>query len=175
MRRYLPFFVLFILGSLDAPPAGALTEISTDVVASGGAVIRDSSHEISGTIGQAAIGTMTGTAHRHEIGFWWVKGQFVSDAPEAETSGPTEFLLGAPRPNPGGASVAIRLGVPVQSVVSVQLFDPSGRRVRTIVEERLDPGFHGIVLDGTSLPSGIYFCQMKARNFSQTRRLVLLR
>ena len=55
-----------------------------------------------------------------------------------------------------------------------------GQEVRTLVDEKLKPGRYSVVWDGRSnngmdVASGVYFYQLKAGTFSQTRRMLLLR
>jgi hypothetical protein len=59
--------------------------------------------------------------------------------------------------------------------VSLKVFDVLGREVATLVNEVKPPGEYSVVFDGTNLPSGVYFYQLKAGGFVQTRKLVLLR
>ena len=57
----------------------------------------------------------------------------------------------------------------------MKLYDVSGREVRTVVDEDLDPGHCRRILDAEGLASGVYFCRMEAGDFVKTRKLVLLK
>jgi hypothetical protein len=50
-----------------------------------------------------------------------------------------------------------------------------GRRVRELVKGEVDAGTHVIQFDATGLASGVYFYRMKAEDFVETKRLVVLR
>ena len=50
-----------------------------------------------------------------------------------------------------------------------------GKDNATLVNEQLQPGSYEVTFDGSNLPSGIYFYQLKTNNFVETRKLVLLK
>jgi hypothetical protein len=47
--------------------------------------------------------------------------------------------------------------------------------VATLVNEQLQPGAYEVTFDGSNLPSGIYFYQLRSENFIETKKLVLLK
>ena len=58
------------------------------------------------------------------------------------------------------------------------IYNILGQKVRTLVNQSLEPGEHSIVWNGTdnkgrSVASGIYFYRMKAGNYSETKKMVL--
>jgi flagellar hook assembly protein FlgD len=64
--------------------------------------------------------------------------------------------------------------------VRLDLYDTSGRRVRTIVDGRRPAGFHTTLWDGRDesggrVASGVYFVRMQAGDFDRTRRLVVVK
>jgi len=50
-----------------------------------------------------------------------------------------------------------------------------GREVVTLVNEEKPAGEYEVDFDGTELPSGVYFCQLKAGQFVETRKMVLIK
>jgi hypothetical protein len=50
-----------------------------------------------------------------------------------------------------------------------------GQRVSTLVDKRLDAGLHNYIWDGNSAASGIYFYQIKAGDFVDSKKMVLLK
>ena len=50
-----------------------------------------------------------------------------------------------------------------------------GREVATLVNEAKQPGTYTVQFDGSGLASGVYFYQLRAGNFVETKKLVLLR
>lgn len=140
----------------------------------GGGRMGGASYILSGTVGQTAIGRVTGPSYIHGIGFWYPAQAFASGAPEIEVL-PAHFALGPSYPSPGGPVTTFRLAIPRTTRVALRLFDVTGRQVRTLLEGELPPGFHTVLLDGTALAAGVYFCRMTAPAFSETRRLVLVK
>ena len=88
---------------------------------------------------------------------------------------PTEFSLGQNQPNPFNPVTTIRFGVPEKARVTIMLYDVAGREVREIADDEFDPGFHERVLRASDLSSGVYFCRMVSGNFTQSRKLLLLK
>jgi hypothetical protein len=57
----------------------------------------------------------------------------------------------------------------------MKVFDVLGREVATLVNEVKAPGEYSVVFDGTNLPSGVYYYRLTAGNFTETRKLMLIR
>ena len=78
---------------------------------------------------------------------------------------PEVFSVGL-QPNPLYGSTNIALALPAAGKVSVEIFDVQGRRVRTLVDEMRQAGFHDIVWNGRDaarsvVGSGVYFCRIR--------------
>ncbi|MDZ7363856.1 MAG: prolyl oligopeptidase family serine peptidase [candidate division KSB1 bacterium] len=93
-----------------------------------------------------------------------------------------EFRLAPNYPNPfsvngtfGNPSTVIHFQLPVNSHVTLQVFDVNGREVATLVEGRLEAGSHNVTFAPRELAGGIYFYQLTAGKFSQTRKAVLVK
>ena len=65
--------------------------------------------------------------------------------------------------------------LPKSSEVRLSVYDLLGREVSVLVNERRDAGVHEVKFDASGLPSGVYFYRMKAGDFVETKRLLLLR
>jgi hypothetical protein len=61
------------------------------------------------------------------------------------------------------------------AVVRLSVFDILGREVSVLVNERRDAGVHEVKFDGSKIASGVYFYRLRAGDFEQTRKLVVLR
>jgi photosystem II stability/assembly factor-like uncharacterized protein len=93
---------------------------------------------------------------------------------------PREFMLYQNYPNPFNPTTKIkfdlRAGVRSQkSEVKLVIYDIIGREIQTLVNELLQPGTYEVIFDGSNLPSGIYFYQLKAGEFIETKKLILLK
>lgn len=67
-------------------------------------------------------------------------------------------------PNPFGHAVEIFYRVPAPGVVSLRLFDVLGREVCTLVEGAHSAGEYRVLLDGSEISSGTYFCRLEVRS-----------
>jgi hypothetical protein len=93
----------------------------------------------------------------------------------------TEFALAAPRPNPmrRPAGAVFDLSVPREGGVTAVVYDVTGRRVRTLVDESLSPGVHHLYWNGDDsfgrrAGAGVYFIAVRARDFSASRKVTVL-
>lgn len=78
-------------------------------------------------------------------------------------------------PNPFNPSTTISYQVPKKSFVTLKIYDPLGREITTLVNKEQINGVYSIKFDGIGLPSGIYFCRIQSGNFTDTRKIVLLK
>jgi hypothetical protein len=85
---------------------------------------------------------------------------------------PAEFQLRQNYPNPFNPSTVIRFQLPVNSYVTLKVFDVTGREVATLVDEELPAGNHAVTFEPRDVAGGIYFYKLSAGKFSQTRKAV---
>ena len=88
---------------------------------------------------------------------------------------PTAFRLSKNFPNPFNPSTIIQYDIPVAEEVAVELYDAVGRRVQVLSSGYHQPGFYTAVVNGSGLSSGIYFVSMRAGNFHDVKKIVLLK
>jgi hypothetical protein len=85
------------------------------------------------------------------------------------------FILDSPHPNPFNASTALNYKLQAPSKVSLKVYDTAGRLVTTLVEGWRQAGKHQVTFDGSGLASGIYLAQLKAGEFTDMQKLMLLK
>ncbi|MCK4511605.1 T9SS type A sorting domain-containing protein, partial [bacterium] len=83
-------------------------------------------------------------------------------------------------PNPFNPSTTIEFSIATRGRVTARVYDLAGRKLRTLLDEVLEPGAHRTCWDGRTdggrgAPSGVYFIRVEAAGFHATRKLVLLR
>jgi hypothetical protein len=93
---------------------------------------------------------------------------------ESEST-PTQFDLKPNYPNPFNSSTTIRYSIAKSSKVDLKLFDVTGREVATLVDFHQSPGEYTLRLDGSKLAAGTYFVRLKAGDFFQSRKLLLMK
>jgi hypothetical protein len=164
---------LAVVGALlVASPAAASFSIPQDVVASGGGPMTGPANRLVGTVGQAAIGVVSGPSNIHQIGFWYQPGWIMTGVDDVF---PTAFWFGHGYPNPFNPTARIGFAVPSPARVRIALYNIAGREVRVLLDEEMEPGYHTTAVDANGLPSGVYFCRMVSGTFVEDRKLVLLK
>jgi len=88
---------------------------------------------------------------------------------------PTEYKLFQNYPNPFNPVTNIEFEIPKTGEVTIKLYDLLGREVRTLVQKELNAGRHKVILDGNNLTSGLYFYKIWSVNYSDTKKLILLK
>ncbi|MDP7715997.1 MAG: lamin tail domain-containing protein [Candidatus Marinimicrobia bacterium] len=99
---------------------------------------------------------------------------------KANLAVPTSFVLYPNFPNPFNPVTTIRYDLPIRAKVDLTIFDLMGRKVITFVNRTEDAGFRSVQWDGTddlgrSVSAGVYLYQIQAGEFSQTRKMLLLK
>jgi hypothetical protein len=176
MKR--PASALLALGLvlLLQTPADAQIQLPQSVVANGGDLQDNQHYRLEGTVGQALIGVVSDPAsYRHEIGFWPRAVWITTGVAEPEEALPIRFWLGENYPNPFNPMTTLEYAIPFRARVSMRLYDVTGREVRTLIDEEMDPGQYTIVLEASGLSSGVYYFRMTAGDFVQTRKVALVK
>jgi choice-of-anchor B domain-containing protein len=88
---------------------------------------------------------------------------------------PSEYTLKQNYPNPFNPVTVISYSLPQQSSVLITLYDPLGREVRELVNEDKPAGSYTITFNAGDIPSGIYFYRITAGDFTETKKMVLMR
>ncbi|HTR82463.1 MAG TPA: endo-1,4-beta-xylanase [Bacteroidota bacterium] len=111
-------------------------------------------------------------------GSYSVIGQFTTGtvlAVREEGILPKGFALSQNYPNPFNPSTMISYQLPVNSFVTLKVYDIAGREVRTLISGSENAGSHAIQFDGSSLPSGVYYYRLRAGNFTSVKKLALIK
>ena len=88
---------------------------------------------------------------------------------------PSEYSLSHAYPNPFNNSTNIDFNIPNDANVTVQIYNLLGKEVATLIDSRMDAGYHHLIWDANSIASGIYFIHMNSNNFTQTEKIILLK
>ncbi len=92
----------------------------------------------------------------------------------------TTWQLEQNYPNPFNPQTTIRFALPAESQTTLTIYDLQGKLINTLVNELEPAGQYDITWDATDMsgnrvPSGIYFYRLTAGEFSESRRMILLR
>jgi len=88
---------------------------------------------------------------------------------------PDTYILSQNYPNPFNPTTRIRFSIPSERFTSLTVYDVLGSEIITLVDEEKPAGEYEVEFKGDGLTSGIYFYQIKAGDFIQTKKMVLLR
>jgi len=99
----------------------------------------------------------------------------ATNVDNSEKGIPQEFALMQNYPNPFNPSTTIEYQITEYGLVSIKIFDVLGKEVRTLVNEEKSIGTYEINWNAENLPSGVYFYQLKAGNYVETKKMILMR
>jgi hypothetical protein len=88
---------------------------------------------------------------------------------------PMSFSLFQNYPNPFNPTTTIPYVVPRRSPVTLIVYNVLGERIATLVDETKAPGTYEVRFDGGEFASGVYFCRMKAGDYTSITKLVLVK
>ncbi|MTI87262.1 MAG: T9SS type A sorting domain-containing protein [Balneolaceae bacterium] len=96
-------------------------------------------------------------------------------ANETEGGVPAEFTLKQNYPNPFNPTTQIAFDLPKASKVRLTVFDMLGRKVSTLVNERMSAGSQVVEFDASRLSSGMYIYRIDAGTFTSTKKMMLIK
>jgi hypothetical protein len=88
---------------------------------------------------------------------------------------PVSFELSQNYPNPFNPSTNIRFSVPEHTEVTLEIYDVLGRKVQTLINETMQPGWHVATWNAGRLSSGVYLYRLRAGNTVITKTLTLIK
>ncbi|MFZ1290817.1 MAG: T9SS type A sorting domain-containing protein [Melioribacteraceae bacterium] len=99
----------------------------------------------------------------------------TSDIEDEVEEIPNNFILNQNYPNPFNPETKISYSLPKNSNVTVKIYNILGSEITTLVNEKQNSGNYEITFNATNLASGVYFYSLHTENFTQTKKMVLLR
>jgi hypothetical protein len=94
---------------------------------------------------------------------------------ETNSSVPEKFELSQNYPNPFNPYTAIKYNVPKTSLVKITVYNVIGQVVKVLVNEKKSAGNYEVEFSGANLSSGAYFYKMEADDFSEVKKMVLIK
>ncbi len=88
---------------------------------------------------------------------------------------PNNFFLGQNYPNPFNPTTIILFEMPMQSYATLKVYDMLGKEITTLVNENLQAGSYNATFNAQQCASGIYFYRLTTDNFTQTKKMMLIR
>jgi endo-1,4-beta-xylanase len=100
---------------------------------------------------------------------------FVTDVRNVNGNNPKVFALDQNYPNPFNPTTQIKYSVPQSGYVSLKVYNLFGAEVATLFAGVRQSGNYTATFSGNGLASGVYFYRMQANNFTDTKKLILLK
>jgi hypothetical protein len=89
---------------------------------------------------------------------------------------PSGFRLNQNYPNPFNPSTKINFDIPSNyAIVKLSVFNSLGQEVAVLVDQKLGAGSYEYTFEGAALNSGVYFYKLQADNFSETKKMLLIK
>jgi photosystem II stability/assembly factor-like uncharacterized protein len=100
----------------------------------------------------------------------------VSTAVNNNTSEtPNGYKLFNVYPNPYNPETTVKFQIPVEASVSLKIFDIQGRLMETLMDKNLQAGYYEVSFKSSNYSSGIYFVRMIANNFSDSKKIMIVK
>ncbi len=94
---------------------------------------------------------------------------------DADDEKPSAAMNVAAYPNPFNPATTIQFTVPGRSKVAVTIFDILGRKVAVLADENMSSGSYSLTWDASGMPSGVYFCRVRAGSKEKTEKMMLMK
>jgi len=88
---------------------------------------------------------------------------------------PEEFFLSESYPNPFNSSVLIKYTLSQRRHVVLEIYDILGRKVEALIDQQQQAGYHHVVWNAEGKSTGIYFYKIQAGDFTQSKKMVLIK
>lgn len=88
---------------------------------------------------------------------------------------PQKFDLKQNFPNPFNPVTKIKFDIQLTAMVKLIVFDVTGREVSTVVNEILKAGEYSVEFNGSNLTSGVYFCKLETKDFTDIKKMILVK
>ncbi len=121
------------------------------------------------------------TNYSESSGFWGRGGGMPTAVGErSEEKVPARFNLYQNYPNPFNPETKIRFALTKNSHVVITIYNTLGQQIGTLIDTQYAPGFHDVRWDGkdrngSPVSSGVYLYRIQAGEFSQVRKMILIR
>lgn len=106
---------------------------------------------------------------------WLIKTEPDLNAIDVEKNIPQTYWLSQNYPNPFNAETIIKYFLPHQTFINLDIFNLVGQKVSTLIAEQQNAGMYKIKFDATNLSSGVFLYILQAGNFTDVKKLIVLK
>lgn len=102
--------------------------------------------------------------------------EVIMDAPPgSESEIPGDFRITGVYPNPFNSQTLVNYDIPMNSDISMKLFDLTGREVMEVLKGKINAGTHTVSISADILPTGVYLLRLEAEDKMSIAKLVLIK
>jgi len=101
--------------------------------------------------------------------------ELITGIPAISNEVPNKFSLSQNYPNPFNPTTKISFDIPKQGFVSLKVFDVLGREMETLVNQQMNAGTYSMDFNGSKIVSGVYFYRLQSSEFTDVKKLVLIK
>lgn len=170
MKKILIILTMLISYSLYAQTYS----IEKSVIDNSGDISTSSTYTLTDAIAQSITGKSTSSSYIETAGILHMTFSTILAVEENILENlPLTYYLSSPFPNPCNNVSNIRFNLPITSIVSINIYDLSGRCIKYLINENVKAGFYDLNFSTVDFPSGIYFLNMYANDFTQSYKLTI--
>ncbi|HSL88034.1 MAG TPA: T9SS type A sorting domain-containing protein [Ignavibacteriaceae bacterium] len=170
--------VLFILllFLINSQASFTQNQISLNIIGSGGERSSNTDFVLNSSTGEVFTGKSLNASNHQYSGFWYIYSNSITTSIESdEVITPDNFKLEQNYPNPFNPSTIIKFAIAEKSKVVIQIYDITGSKVITLVNEEMDAGWYQREFNAAGLSSGIYLVRLQADNFVNTKKMLMVK
>lgn len=171
---------ILVVFCIAAAVAAFGARVRAPAALSGVGASSSSGRELRGAVGRSvAVATLDAEAGRVRHAVSRAGGTVPLEHAPVERPGRTDLMPN--HPNPFNPATTISYTVDRPTHVRLAVYDPSGRLVAVLVDERREPGevhaatWRGVDGDGRAVSSGVYFVRMETERAAETKKMILLK
>jgi hypothetical protein len=86
-----------------------------------------------------------------------------------------EFSIAQNYPNPFNPTTSISFTLPVNGFVTLKIYNTIGEEVAELLNKNIESGNHNVIFNASNLPTGAYFYRITAENYSETKKMLLIK
>jgi photosystem II stability/assembly factor-like uncharacterized protein len=88
---------------------------------------------------------------------------------------PKEYMLLQNYPNPFNPNTRIKFAIVNKGFTRLEVYDMLGKKINTLIEKALDAGTYEVNFDGSNLSSGIYYYKLTTQDYSDAKKMILMK
>ncbi|MCA9285837.1 MAG: T9SS type A sorting domain-containing protein [Phycisphaerales bacterium] len=174
---------LLLAAALAASPTAGAATLERPTFSGGALVTSGGSFSLLGTVGEAGVvGDAAAGNYRLSLGFWGGGLPSIATFVPGPIPAPSAFRNGLlpnePNPFRSGTDIVFRAAAPAP--VRIEIYDVTGRNVRSLLQQVPAPGEHRLRWDGRDhahrvVGNGVYFYRLSIGDWSETRKMLRVR